>query len=251
MFRDRVATLNDEHGHLCVAVDPRPGRFPAEYEDAGGLERWCSDLIEATSDHAAAYKPNLGFFLAMGPDGVQALESVIDQARRAGAYTILDGKFADIGSTAQAYATFADDVAGADAVTVNPYMGTDVLDPFLDRDLDVFALARTTNPSADDVQDPVMGRIVQSFSMRGVGFVAPGNAPGQARDIRQTASGAPLLLPGIGAQGGSAGQAARAAQGAPFLVAIGRAIAHADGSFPDNAASAAQRFAKEIGAETR
>jgi orotidine 5'-phosphate decarboxylase subfamily 2 len=247
-FRERVEDLNEDRGHLCVGVDPRPGRFPRDYADPEGLERWGLDLIEATEDHAAAYKPNLAFFLAMGPEGVSVLEEVADRAAEANAMTILDGKFGDIGSTADAYARFADDVVGADAVTVSPYMGTDALDPFLDRDLDVFALARTTNDSADAIQDPVAGRVVQRFSVRGAGFVAPGNDPDTARHVRQTAGGSPLLLPGIGAQGGSAGQAARTAQGGPFLIAIGRAIAHAEGSFPDNAGEAAQRFAKEIDA---
>jgi orotidine 5'-phosphate decarboxylase subfamily 2 len=245
-FQERARAVNEDRGHLCVGVDPRPGRFPPEYEDPDGLERWCLDLVEATEDHAAAYKPNLAFFLQMGPQGIQVLEAVADRAAEANAMTILDGKFGDIGSTANAYARFADETVGADAVTVNPYLGTDVLDPFLDRDLDVFALARTTNDSAHQVQDPVAGQVVQRFSVRGAGFVAPGNDPDTARHVRQTAGGSPLLLPGIGPQGGSAEQAAETAEGGPFFVAIGRAIAFADGSFPDNAADAAQRFAKEI-----
>lgn len=245
-FRQRVEDHTDERGHLCVGVDPRPGRFPPEYQDAGGLERWCLDLVEATEDRAAAYKPNLGFFLAMGPDGLQALAEVADRSRRAGALTILDGKFADVGSTAKAYAAFADDVVGADAVTLNPYLGTDAVDPFLERGLDAFVLARTTNDSAGEVQDHVAGQVVQRFSMRGVGFVAPGNDPDTARHVRQTARGSPLLLPGVGAQGGRASQAAHTAQGGPFLISIGRAIAHADGDFPANAADAAQRYAKQI-----
>lgn len=245
-FRDRVADLNEDRGHLCVGLDPRPGRFPPDYEDPDGLERWCLDLIEATEDHAGAYKPNLAFYLAMGPEGVQVLEAVADRAAEAGAMTILDGKFGDIGSTADSYARFADEVVGADAVTVNPYLGTDVLDPFLDRGLDVFALARTTNDSAKQIQDEVAGQVVQRFSVRGVGFVAPGNDPDTAGHVRQTAGGSPLLLPGIGPQGGSAAEAARTAQGGPFLIAIGRAIAFAEGSFPDSAAAAAKRFDDEI-----
>jgi orotidine 5'-phosphate decarboxylase subfamily 2 len=247
-FRGRIETLNDERGHLCVGVDPRPGRFPPDDQDAEGLERWCLNLVEATEEQAAAYKPNLAFFLAMGPEGLRVLEAVADRAEAAGALTILDGKFTDIGSTAEAYARFADDVVGADAVTLSPYMGTDVLDPFLDRDLDAFVLARTTNASASQVQDTVAGEVVQTFSMRGTGFVAPGNDPDTAGHVRQTAGGAPLLLPGIGAQGGSAAEAARTARGGPFLIAIGRGIAHAEGSFPDNAREAAQRFSKEIDA---
>lgn len=245
-FQDRVQELNDDRGHLCVGIDPRPGRFPKGYADPEGLERWCLDLIEVTAPHAAAYKTNLGFFLALGPGGIEALEGVIDAAERTGALTILDGKFADIASTGEAYASFAEDVLGVDAVTLNPYMGTDVLEPFLDRGLDAFVLARTTNEGADLVQDPVAGKVVQRFTVRGVGFVAPGNDPDTARHVRQTAGGSPLLLPGIGAQGGSAGEAARTAQGGPFLISISRAIALADGGFPEAAGQAAERFANEI-----
>lgn len=245
-FQRRLLDLNEQRGHLCVGVDPRPGRVPAEYQEVDGLRRWCLDLVEATSDHAAAYKPNLGFFLAMGPSGIDALEAVVDAADRAGAYAILDGKFGDIGSTAGAYARFAEDVVDADAVTVNPYLGTDVLEPFLERGLDVFALARTTNPSAEQIQTPISGRIVQRFNVRGVGFVAPGNAPDTARHVRQSAGDAPLLLPGIGAQGGDAAEAARTARGGPFLVAISRAIAHAEGSFPEAAGKRAAAYEKEF-----
>lgn len=247
-FQRRLSEINEQRGHLCVGVDPRPGRVPAEYQGSDGVERWCLELVEATGDHAAAFKPNLGFFLALGPSGVDALEAVVDAAKGAGAYTILDGKFADIGSTADAYARFAADVVDADAVTVSPYMGTDVLDPFLDRDVGVFALARTTNPSASTIQDPIAGRVVQRFNVPGVGFVAPGNAPDTARHVRQSAGDAPLLLPGIGSQGGDAGQAARTARGGPFLVAIARAIAHAEGSFPEAAAKRAGAYRDELAA---
>lgn len=245
-LRDRVEAVNQSRGHLCVGVDPRPHRFPEGYGGAHDLEAWCRDLVEATAPHAAAVKPNLGFFLAQGPDGIEALAATVEAAREADAFTILDGKFGDIGSTAQAYARFADEVAGADAVTLNPYLGTDALEAFLDRGLGAFVLARTTNPSAAEIQEPVAGRVVQRFQRDDVGFVAPGNAPDTARHVRQTAGVAPMLLPGVGTQGGKAGQAARTARGGPFLVAIARAIAHADGPFPEAAAEAAEGFHDEI-----
>lgn len=245
-FRERVQAVNDERGHLCVGIDPRPGRFPSDYEDPQGLERWCLDLVEATREHAAAFKPNLAFFLSQGPDGIEALEAVVDEAKDHGAFTILDAKFADIGSTAGAYATFASDVVDADAVTLNPYMGTDVLAPFLDEGLDAFVLARTTNKSARQIQEQVAGKVVQQFTAHGVGFVAPGNDPDTVRHVRQTAGGAPLLLPGIGAQGGSATEATRTAEGGPFFVTVSRSIAFADGTFPDNAAEAAENLSDEI-----
>jgi len=245
-LREDVHARNRDHGHVCVGVDPRPDRFPEPYDGVEDLAAWCTDHVEATAPHAAAVKPNLGFFLPHGPRGLEALGATVDAADREDLFTILDGKFVDIGSTAEAYARFAADTLDVDAVTVSPYMGTDILEPVLERDLGAFVLARTTNPSAAEVQDPVAGRVVQRFTRPGVGFVAPGNDPDTARHVRQTAGGSPLLLPGIGVQGGSAAEAARNAEGGPFLVAIGRAIAHADGTFPEAAADATQRFAEEI-----
>ncbi len=242
-----VKRVNAERGHLCVGIDPRPEAFPAEYDEPAGFQQWCLDLVEATSEHAAAFKPNLAFFLQMGPPGIEALEATVDAAKRTGALTLLDAKFADIGSTATAYARFAREVVGADAVTLNPYMGTDVLDPFLDEGLGVFVLARTTNPSAVKIQGGVAGRVIQLFAVRGAGFVAPGNDPEVVRGVRQSAGDAPLLLPGIGAQGGHADLAAQAASGGPFLVNVSRGISQAEGSFPEAAAKAAAGFADQLG----
>ncbi len=251
-FKETVDALNRERGHLCVGVDPRPERFPEAYRANTGLSRWCQDLVEATAPHAAAIKPNLAFFLQHGSTGLDALEATARAGHEHDLMVILDAKFADIGSTAQAYARFAREHVDADAVTLNPYLGTDVLDPFLDAGLDAFVLARTTNPSARQIQDPVAGNVVQRFNVHGVGFVAPGNEPDTARHVRQTASGAPLLLPGVGAQGGTVQEAVSVAKGGPFLVNASRSIAHADGAFPDAPARKARDYHEALkGAATR
>lgn len=245
-FEDRVDSLNQDRGHLCVGIDPRPDSFPEAYEGSDGLKEWCVDLVEATAPHAAAIKPNLGFFLQEGSSGLEALKATAEEGGKRGLLVILDGKFADIGSTAEAYATFAGSVVGADVVTLNPYVGTDVLAPFLEEGLDAFVLARTTNPSAAEIQDPVAGNVVQRFNRHGVGFVAPGNQPDTARLVRQTATGAPLLLPGVGAQGGTVQEAAAVAQGGPFLVTASRSIANAEGTFPEAAKQKARTYQEDL-----
>lgn len=241
-FASRLTELNEARGHLSVGIDPRPARFPAGYEEASGFEAWCLDLIDATSGHAAAFKPNLAFFLEVGPAGVEALEAVASAARKTGALVLLDAKFADIGSTAQSYAAFTADVVGADAVTLNPYLGTDVLAPFQERGLGCFVLARTTNPGAASLQEAVADRVLSLFADQDVGFVAPGTDPPALAAVRAAVPNAPLLVPGVGAQGGTPEDAARAAAGGPFLVNVSRGIAEAEGTFPESAEAAAQRL---------
>lgn len=242
-----IGELNEQRGHLCVGIDPRPGRFPAAYEDAEGFERWCLDLVEATAPHAAAYKPNLAFFLDMGPPGLEALEATVEAAKATGAHVILDGKFGDIGSTSSAYASFAKEVAGVDAVTLNPYLGTDVVEPFQAAGLETFVLARTTNPSAAILQRRISGRVIELFRPLGVGFVAPGNDPQLLSGIRQQAEDAPLLIPGVGAQGGDPAEVAKVAGKGPYLVNSSRGIAYAEGGFPQSAAKAAETLAAQLG----
>lgn len=245
-FGKAIGDLNKRRGHLCVGIDPRPGRFPAEYGDAEGFQRWCLDLVEAAAPHAAAFKANLAFFLRMGPPGLEALEATVEAAQATGALTILDAKFGDIGSTSVAYASFAAEVAGVDAVTLTPYMGTDVVEPFQAAGLQAFVLARTTNPSAAVLQRRVSGRVIELFGPLDVGFVAPGNDPQLLSGVRQQADQAPLLIPGVGAQGGDPAEVAKIAGKGPFLVNSSRGIAEADGGFPESAAEAAETLASQL-----
>lgn len=241
-FQGRIERVNQENGHLCVGIDPRPDAL----DHADGAVGWCQALVEATAPHAAAFKPNLAFFLRLEHEGLDALEATVATAHDHDRFVILDAKFADIGSTASAYASFAQDIVDADAVTLNPYMGTDVLEPFHDAGLHAFVLARTTNRTASQIQDATAGNVVQRFQKHGTGFVAPGNRPQEVRTIRETAGSAPLLLPGIGAQGGTIRQAARAAQGGPFFITASRSIANADGAFPEAASGQARSYATDL-----
>ncbi len=240
-FQARIQRANKENGHVCVGVDPRPEHL----RNSESAIEWCQDLVNATAPYAAAFKPNLAFFLQL-KNGLEALEATANTAHKHDKLVILDAKFADIGSTASAYATFASDIVNADIVTLNPYLGTDVLEPFHQAGLDAFVLARTTNPSASQVQDATYGSVVQRFRKHGTGFVAPGNRPQQVRSIRETAGPAPLLLPGIGAQGGSITQAAKAADGGPFFITASRSIAQAEGTFPEASANKTRSYRQSL-----
>ena len=174
-------------------------------------------IVEATADVVSAFKPNLAFWLAEGLPGLAALQGVIE-AVPDGIPVILDGKFGDIGHTAAAYARAAFDQLGADAVTANPYLGVDALRPFLERaERGVFLLARTSNPSARQVQDlsiagrPLFAEVArlavawQADFPGACGLVVGATYPQELETLRQAAQRLPFLIPGIGAQGGIEG----------------------------------------------
>ncbi len=201
---------------LCVGLDTDPEKIPPAL-DVVAFNR---AIIDATRDLVCAYKPNLGFYLARGSAGIDALAQTVAAIPR-DVPIILDAKFGDIDSTARGYARFAFDVLGADAVTVNPYLGADALAPFLAyADRAIFLLAHTSNPSARDLQDalveshslepipePLYIRVArQAVTLIGhgeTGLVVGATFPEQLEQVRAVNPGAIFLIPGIGAQGGS------------------------------------------------
>jgi orotidine 5'-phosphate decarboxylase subfamily 2 len=222
---------------LCLGLDPDG------MADAAAAERQCLDLLDATLDSVCAVKPNLAFFEQFGSAGYAVLERLrgaVPQDR----VLILDAKRGDMANTSAAYARALFDVLGADAITVNALQGGDAVAPFLERPgRGVFILARTSNPGAADFLEAPGGpdgmalyqRIVvkaQQWDAGGgtVGFVVGATAPHAVAEVRRLAPGAPLLLPGVGAQGGSLEDtvaAALDAQGAGAIVAVSRGIAAA------------------------
>jgi orotidine-5'-phosphate decarboxylase len=171
-------------------------------------------IVENTADVVSAYKPNLAFWLAEGAAGVRALQKLIDEIPD-DLPVILDAKFNDVGHTAQAYARVVFETLGADAATVNPYLGLDTLRPFLDAaEHGVFLLARTSNPSAPQLQDlPVEGHtLYQEVAQLAAqwedelpgtcGLVVGATYPEELGIVRGMAPRLPFLIPGIGAQGG-------------------------------------------------
>jgi len=166
MFADRMVEAVAEHGPLCVGIDPHAGRVPALFGgDTGqGLTRWGEAIIEIAVGRVAAIKPQVGLFERLGPEGMLALQRLCGTAREAGLIVLADAKRADIGSTAAGYAAAylsAGAPFEADAVTVNPYMGLDTLEPFMAEaeahNKGVIVLARTSNPGAADFQARDMG----------------------------------------------------------------------------------------------
>jgi orotidine-5'-phosphate decarboxylase len=241
---------------LCLGLDPDPATLPDGFSrDVAGVERFATLLVEAASGCVSAIKPNLAFFEAYGSAGVAALERV-RATIPAGIPVIADAKRGDIGSTAARQAVALFDALGADAVTLNPYLGEEAIAPLLER-LDRFAyvLCRTSNPGAGELQDlPIaadpddgtpnerlserVARLASSWGPGGtVGLVVGATAPDDLPAIRAIAPGLAFLVPGVGAQGGAiepvlahgpaTAPPARAVPGGGLLVNVSRGIAAA------------------------
>ncbi|WP_129112970.1 orotidine-5'-phosphate decarboxylase [Halegenticoccus tardaugens] len=208
-LRDRIARTDSV---VSVGLDPDPARIPEHLREKD-LPRWAFNrrIIDATHEYAAVYKPNAAFYEDAA--GWRSLRETIAYAHGKGVPVLLDGKRADIGNTARQYAALLDE---ADAITVNPYMGRDSLQPFLSRaDKGVFVLCRTSNPGGADLQDlelasgePVYQRVAalaDLWNERGnVGLVVGATAPEELEDLRERVPNLPFLVPGVGAQGGDA-----------------------------------------------
>ncbi|MFB6134728.1 MAG: orotidine-5'-phosphate decarboxylase [Halanaeroarchaeum sp.] len=211
-FEDLAARIDRVDSVVSVGLDPDPARLPESVQDAD-LPRWAFNrrIIDATHEHAAAFKPNIAFYEDV--DGWRALEETIAYAHGKDVPVILDAKRGDIGNTARQYARLLD---GVDAITVNPYLGRDSLQPFLSRsEKGVFVLGRTSNPGGSDVQnleladgDLVYERIADLAAAwnehDNVGLVVGATAPAELAAVRERVPELPFLVPGIGAQGGDA-----------------------------------------------
>jgi orotidine-5'-phosphate decarboxylase len=237
---------------LCLGVDPHPERLPEGLPPTlDGIETFARGLIEAALPHACAVKVNVAFFEAFGSAGWAALERT--RADVPGELPcILDAKRGDIETTAERYATALFGHLDADGVTLSPYLGEDAIEPFLAAgDGLVYVLARTSNPSAGRFQsvvadgEPVHLRVARWAAERWtdgrVGLVVGATVPEELAMLRKALPGPAFLVPGVGAQGGDAGAAARAADGAwaPGLVNVSRGIALASSGRDWQAAAAA------------
>jgi uridine monophosphate synthetase len=238
---------------LCVGLDPHPDDLPEFSADA--TKGFCLRLIDATVDLVAAYKPNIAFFEALGPEGIAALIEVIAAIPDA-IPVILDAKRGDIASTAQAYTQAAFETLGADAVTINPYLGKDAVDPFLlDPEKGVFLLCKTSNPGAEDLQDlplaPIpsptgrgeqevrgwllyehVAQLAETWNTNdNLGLVVGATQIDSLRRVRAAAPDLWFLAPGVGAQGGDLRAALRAglrADGLGMLIPVSRGISRAE-----------------------
>ncbi|GAB3034606.1 orotidine-5'-phosphate decarboxylase [Natronobiforma cellulositropha] len=208
-LHDRIVTADSV---VSVGLDPDPKRIPEHLQEYD-LPRWAFNrrIIDATHEHAAVYKPNAAFY--EDPDGWAALEETIAYAHGKGVPVLLDAKRADIGNTTRQYAQALE---RADAITVNPYMGLDSLQPFLDdEEAGVFVLCRTSNPGGADLQDleletgeRVYERVAGLADLwnanDNVGLVVGATKPEELESLREQVPDLPFLVPGVGAQGGDA-----------------------------------------------
>jgi len=227
--------------HLCLGLDPRPEWLKSEE----AVTSWAKQLIDETKNYICCIKPNLAFYAQLGPEGLQALQEIIRYAKAHDIPVILDAKYGDIGSTAQAYARTAFDYFDADCVTLSPYLGYDTVKPFLAyEDKSVFVLAKTSNPSSQDLQDlktkdgccmyEQIAYKAQKWGPR-VGIVVGATMPQEAEQIRDVNTASWILAPGIGAQGGDIENIV-AAIGTNVIFPISRGIAKHKTMTPTKAA---------------
>jgi orotidine-5'-phosphate decarboxylase len=234
---------------LCVGLDPDPSRFPSAV--GRSVLDFCTAIVDATADLVCAFKPQIAYFSALGAE--RELEQVCAHIRdrHPEVVLVLDAKRGDIGSTAEQYAREAFDRYGAHAVTVNPYMGGDTIEPFLRHPGGgVFVLCRTSNAGSGDFQSLDVGgeplfervarRVLEWNTVGDCGLVVGATYPDELRRVRSLVGSLPLLVPGVGAQGGDIDAtvaAGAAADGYGMVVNSSRAVLYASDG-PDFAEAA-------------
>ena len=245
---------------LCVGLDPEPAKFPAHLRgQPDALFEFCRAIVDATADLVCCFKPQFAHFAAQRAEDALGRLIAHIHTSHPGVPVILDAKRGDIGSTANHYAAEAFDRYGADAVTVNPYLGRDSVQPFLDRgDKGVIVLCRTSNPGARDLQDldvgdrPLYQHVAQlvahDWNANGnCALVVGATYPEELREVRAIVGDMPILVPGIGAQGGDVQAVLRNgknAQGSGLIISSSRAILYAGSG--EDFAQAARREAQAL-----
>jgi len=258
-----LAAAQTNNSLLCVGLDPEPVRFPPMYlgePPERSVVRFCHDIIEATSPYVCAFKPNLAFFEVLGPGGMYVFQEVLE-AIPAHIPVIVDAKRGDIGNSARNYASAIFDAYRCDAVTVNPYLGYDSVDPFLaHHDKGIFLVCRTSNPGGRDFQNAqvqcedgqmrslyeMVAQQAQSWNAAdNCGLVVGATYPEELKRVRASCPTLPILIPGVGAQGGDLEASIVAgvdAQGQRAILSVSRSILYAgDG---DDYAVAAEKEAR-------
>lgn len=263
-FLDKLAAAQQKNGSLlCVGLDPEPAKFPGQFKgDASRIYDFCARIVDATADLVIAFKPQIAYFAAHRAEA--QLEQLMEHMRRNAPHVpvILDAKRGDIGSTAEQYALEAFERYGADAVTLSPFMGFDSVAPYLKHEgKGAFLLCRTSNPGGSDLQGQRLAdvegqpflyehvaRLAQGpWNLNGqLGLVVGATYPAEIERVRELAPTVPLLIPGVGAQGGDAVATVRAGwrADAPIIVNSSRAIIYA--SSGDDFAEAAKNAARTM-----
>ena len=244
-FAQRLTRAQQASGSLvCVGLDPDPAKLPNDLAGAEPIYAFNRRIVDATAGIAAAYKPQIAFYSALGAEDQLVASIRYIRERAPAALVILGAKRGDVGNTAEAYAREAFDRYGADAVTVNPYMGEDSIRPFLARpDRAAILLCRTSNPGAKDFQDllvdglPLYRRVAQRAAERwnvhgNLMLVVGATYPREMAGLRLAHPEVSFLVPGIGAQGGDLDATLAAgldASGAGLLISSSRNIIYAGG----------------------
>ena len=261
-----AAAWQKNNSLLCVGLDPDPAKFPAHLKGRDdAIFEFCAAIVDATADLVSAFKPQIAYFAAHGAEA--QLERLMAHMRRTAPQVpvILDAKRGDIGSTAEQYAKEAFERYGADAVTLSPFMGFDSVQPYLKyHGKGAFLLCRTSNPGGDDFQPqplrdlPGQPRLYEHiaslaqgpWNLNGqLGLVVGATYPAEIERVRALAPTLPLLIPGVGAQGGDAVATVRAgwrgnAQGSTGAIVVNSSRAVLYASAQADFASAARREAQ-------
>jgi orotidine-5'-phosphate decarboxylase len=264
-FVELLARAQQSSGSLvCVGLDPDPAKLPRDLagsKEPAPLFAFNRRIVDATADIAAAYKPQVAFYSALGAEEQLVSSIRYIRERAPAALVILDAKRNDIGNTAEAYAREAFDRYGADAVTVNPYMGEDSVRPFLARpDRGAILLCRTSNPGAADFQDllvdglPLYRRVAERAAAHwnehgNLMLVVGATCPREMAELRRAHPELSFLVPGIGAQGGDLEATLAAgldAHGAGLLISSSRNIIYAGGGAPDAIRAVAVALSRSI-----
>jgi len=238
-FEKLEACAADHNSRLCVGLDPRPEKIPEPWKfESDPVFAFNRAIINATAEHVCAFKPNFAFYEALGTAGMESLKKTIACVPKE-IPVIADAKRGDIGSTAEAYASAIFDYYRCDGVTLNPLLGKDSLQPFLNRrDRGLFILCLTSNPGAKDFEMPdklylKIARKIQEWNEAGnCGLVTGATHPEYLKEIRALAPDLPLLIPGVGAQGGSIEEVAPIAgdsRGGGYIINVSRAISEPKG----------------------
>jgi orotidine-5'-phosphate decarboxylase len=260
-FTDKLqAAWQAQQSMLCVGLDPDPAKFPGAMRGKReAVADFCKRVVDATAQYASCFKPQIAYFAALRAE--DQLEDLCRHVRENHPQLplVLDSKRGDIGATAEQYAREAFERYGADAVTVNPYMGRDSVEPYLEwKERGVIVLCRTSNPGGSDLQfmqvegKPLyqhVARMVSQWNGNGqCGLVVGATFPAELKQVRDIVGDMPLLVPGIGAQGGDVDatvKAGRTADGYGMMINSSRAILYAKPRADEDAWQAVARAARE------
>jgi len=277
-FADALTTATKAKSPVCVGLDPSLKNLPEGItKDPKGVLEFSKGIIDAVREIASCVKPQMAYFEALGWEGMKVFWETCDYAKRQGLLVIADGKRNDIGSTCEAYAdAYLSKESPIDALTVSPYLGSDGVQPFIERcaknDKGIFVLVKTSNASSGELQDlPVGDELVhehmaqlvagwgaellgKEFHYSAVGAVVGATYPEELKYLRSLMPNTPLLIPGYGAQGGTAADVAHGfANGVGAIVNSARGIIFASkgNDWKEAAKTAAEKMKTELSAALR